>query len=1078
MKHQRLLTWLLSLLIGVSAMSAQTYTMKGTVEDASGEPLIGASVLVKGTQSGLMTDIDGNFAIEVSNGQTLVFTYVGYNPQEIAVTGQNNIKVVMTENSNVLEDVVVIGYGTARKKDLTGSVVQIHPDKIADQNPGSVQDLLRGTPGLQIGYDSSAKGQGSSIRLRGQNSLGTEASPMIVLDGMPFYGELSEIQPDDIAQIDVLKDASSAAIYGARAAAGVIIITTKKGKEGKPTITVSANLAVSNKAKYHDYMDLDEYMQYRQDYYKTINTYALGENGLYGYYNKMVNGQLSRPVGYYDDPSNLSGSALESWMYSTGSQGFGAADGESARALWGRRLEFNNSPLAYENFIAGRTYDWNDATFRTGFKQDYSGSISGATENVNYYFSLGYMDNKGSVRGSEYSAMRASMKLNAKITSWLEVGANANFQDRTDGDIPVQLRSEYWYSNMLRLSPYAVPFDEEGNAIQDPMSGTLNQSENNYYYYSQYRDLDKGYTTLNSIFNLKATLPFGFTYTFNIAPRLQWFHDRYWMSADFGGASAASTGVNRENKKTYDWNLNNTLMWDRTFNDIHRFTVTLVQEAEEHKSWKDRIEARNISPNDILGFHFTDGGNKSQSNFSTYDDHSSAASYLGRFFYSFDNRYLLTASFRRDGFSGFGVNNKWGNFGSVGLGWNFADEKFMESTRSWLDNAKLRVSWGTNGNRDFGDIYKTLANLKIGGTMVYYNNGNSTLVKSLYMDRMAAPNLRWERTEAWNVGLDFGIFNSRLTGNIDWYHKATKDMIMNQQLPEFSGFKEIAANLGQVNNDGFELSLSSINIDNRDFQWNTTFGISYNKSKIVHIDGKLDEDGNEQDYPGNGWFIGKPIGEMWDYQADGVWQNTPEDIAEAAKYGQVPGDPKILNLYTEDDAVDKNGNVTPVYNDKDKVFMGTNIPPIYWTLRNEFVLWKDLTFSFAFYGYAGHKNRHGWWMNNDNGGSMVTNAFNVPSKPYWTPDNPSNEVCRLMSQGPSSLRGGVNTYYNASFARLDNITIGYTIPQKWSRKAQIERIRVTAACKNVCTIGGYKYADPETYGLSNREFNFGVTFTL
>ncbi len=1083
MKKLKQLLWLFCFIIGTASLSAQQqYTLKGEVLDQIGEPLTGVSVIVKGPTLGVTTDIDGNFAIKVKNGDLVQFSYIGCKPQEVKVTGQNDIKITMEDDSEVLDEVVVIGYGSMRKKDLTGSVVQINPDKIADQNPGSVQDVLRGVPGLQIGYDASAKGAGASIRLRGQNSLGTNASPMIVLDGMAFYGELSEINPDDIAQIDVLKDASSTAIYGAQAAAGVIIITTKKGKDGKPTITLNANLGVSSKSAYVDfYRDAATYDRFREDWYKANYSYGQGADGLYGYYNAVdKNGNALYPQGYFDSPRNMTDAQRQAWASNIGVQGVGLADGEEYLSLYARRLGMSNSYNVMQNYLDGKTVDWYDATFRTGIKQDYNASISGATERVNYYMSVGYLNNEGAVQGNEYKAFRANLKLNTKVTKWLEFGVNANFQDRTDGDIQVDLNPQYWYNNMLRNSLYASMYDADGNYEQYPMGGRVTKGGYNYYFDRQYYDLDKGYTTLNTIFNVKVTLPFGFTYQFNIAPRYQWFHDRYWMKASLPDASASSRGVNRETEKRFEWNLNNTITWDRTFNDVHRFTVTLVQEAEEHKFWKDRLEARNITPTDALGSHYTEGANKEQSKFYSTDTHYTAASYLGRLFYSYDNKYMITGSFRRDGYSGFGRNNIWGNFGAVGLGWNFSDEKFMESTRSWLENAKLRLSWGSNGNREFGDVYKTLANLKVDNKMVYYgNDGQPVIVNGLRMDRLGAPDLQWERTESWNVGLDFSVLNRRLSGSIDWYIKNTKDMIMSQRLPEFSGFTSIAANLGEVQNSGFEITLNSINIDTKNFQWTTSAGFSLNKSKIKHLYYTYDEDGNELSDTSNGWYINKPINEIWDYETDGVWRNTPEDIAAAKLVGQKPGDPKVINHYTEDDKILADGTRVPVYNDKDKVYLGTKTPPIYWTLRNDFTLFQDFSIGVSLYSYMGHKSSEGYWLNQYNGGSVMTNANNVQQHNYWTPDGKhTNDYCRLEAQGPEGLSGGVNKIYNRNFVRLDNITLGYTLPRKLTSRWQIERVHVTAGCNNVCTISGWKYGDPETGGLANRTFNFGLTLTL
>lgn len=1079
---------------------AQQKSVTGKVIDATTrEPLIGVSIVVKGSNVGTITDIDGNYKINApSSNSTLSFSYLGYTNKDVQVNNQNVIDVLLAEDSKKLDEVVVVGYGTMRKKDLTGSVVQINPSKLADQNPTTVQDLLRGTPGLQIGYDASAKGGDASILLRGQNSLGTNASPLIVLDGMAFYGELSEINPDDIGQIDVLKDASSAAIYGAKAAAGVIIITTKKGKEGKPVINVSANLGISNKSAYRDYFNASDYMRYREDWYMMNYTYGQGSDGLYGYYNAVdsKSGLLAYPQGYFNNPNNLNESGQSAWASATGQSGFGPSQGESYLSLYARRLELNNAQLVMNNFLAGNTYDWNDATFRTGINQDYNASISGATDRVNYYLSFGYMDNEGAVQGNDYHAFRSNLKINTKITNWLEMGANVNFQDRSDGDVQVSLNNNYWDSNMLRNSPYASMYTADGGYQQYPMTGQPTNGGYNYYFDRQYYDLEKGYTVLNTIFNAKVTMPLGFSYQFNIAPRYQWYHDRYFMSAELPNSSASSRGVNRENSQNFDWNLNNTFAWDHTISDVHRFTVTLVQEAEEHRTWKDRIEARNLSPTDALGLHYTNSGNKEQSSFSTYDSHYTAASYLGRLFYSYNDRYMFTGTFRRDGYSGFGANNPWGNFGSVGLGWTISNEKFMEGNRDWLDLLKLRLSWGTNGNRDFGydddgnmNVYKTLANLSLGSPMVYYNNGTSTVVNSLYMDRLAAPNLEWEKTNAYNVGIDFAVFGNRLSGSFEYYFKKTTDMIMMQRLPSFTGFKEITANLGEVQNKGFEISLSSVNVKMKDFTWGTTAGFSLNRNRINHIYYDYDENGKEKDDTSNGWYIGKPIGEIWDYKTDGIWQNTPEDIAAAALVGQKPGDIKVLNLYTDDDKILDDGTRVPVYNDKDKTYQGTTTPPIYWNLRNDFTFWKDFTFSFSIYSYMGHKSSEGYWLNQDNGGSVVTNACNVPQKEYWTPDNPTNDYARLNAVGPNTgLAGGVNKVYNRSFARLDNITIGYTIPRKWTSKFQLDKVRVTASCNNVCTFSNWDYGDPEAGesrtgktrngNLATRTFNFGLNITL
>ena len=1054
----------------------QSGVVKGQVVDKSGEPIIGATIKVKNIENvGTVTDFDGNFELKsVPTSGTLVVSYIGYTTKEMAYRNGQTLKVTIEEDSETLQEVVVVGYGTMRKKDLTGSVVQIDPSKLADQNPGSVQDLLRGTPGLQIGFDSSAKGSGASIQLRGQNSLytdGSHNSPLIILDGMQFAGELSEINPDDIEQIDVLKDASSAAIYGAKAASGVIIITTKKGKEGKPVINVSVNLAANTKAAYRDVFGPDAYMKYREDWFKA-QTYGYREDGTWGYYGK----DSGIPAGYYDNVNNIGqyGITQDQWA-SNGPKTLQA--GESMLSLYARRMGFDaDAALVMENFLAGKTYNWEDATFRTGFNQDYNASISGATEKVNYYLGFGYLKNQGAIQGDDYKAYRANMKINAKITDWLEMGANVNFQDRSDTSQPVPLGSNYWDDNQLRESPYASRYTADGSEQQYPRTGNPTNGGYNYHFQQQYIGLQKGYTVLNTIFNAKVTLPYGFTYQFNIAPRLQWFYDRYHMSAELPNSDPATRGVNRNSSKTYNWNLNNTLTWDRTFNDLHHFTVTLVQEAEENKYWSDNISARNITPTDVLGFHYISGANKEQSSFETNDTHYTAAAYLGRLFYGFMDRYMLTATVRRDGYSAFGQNNPWANFWSLGASWVLSEEKFAQDWK-WLNMAKLRVSYGTNGNRSLKDTYLALSNLANGGLYAYYKYGSTSqeVLNALQVSRLGNPNLEWEKTSSWNFGLDFSVLDRRLSGSIDVYHKRTHDMIMAQRLPNFTGFSSITTNLGEVTNTGFEITLRSVNIDQENFKWNTSVGFSYNKNKIKHLYYEYDENGKELDDTSNGWFIGKPIGEIWYWETDGIWQ--ADEAKQAALVNQKPGDPKVVNVCTDDDKILEDGTRVPVYNDKDRTYQGTTQPPIYWNMRNDFEFFKDFTFSFSMYSYMGHKSRAGYWLNGDNSGSMFTQTCNTFEKEYWTPENPTNEYGRLNAVGPSGVTG-IEKVYNRSFVRLDNITLGYTLPRNLTNKWGIQRVHVTAGINNVFTIDSWEYGDPETGGFANRQFQFGLNVTL
>lgn len=1052
------------------AAHSQNVTMKGSVTDVNNEPLLGVNIMVKGTTTGTITDIDGNFSINGPQGSTLVISYIGMVTQEIVYKGEP-LKVVLKDDAQALDEVVVVGYGTMRKKDLTGSVVQVRPDNIANENPKTVQDILRGTPGLAVGYNADAKG-GGSMSIRGQRSVytgGGHNDPLLILDGMIFYGELSEINPDDIGQIDILKDASAAAVYGAKAANGVIIITTKKGKQGKPVVNFSANIGLTQRSAYRERFSPSAYLQHYVDW-KERTTYGVNENGDWDVYAKDF------PTDYYRNPANLTGVDLETWRSYTKNE-----SGESDISIWAKRLGFGGNVL--ENIINGKTVDWEDKAFRIGFNQDYNASVSGATEKTDYYFSVGYLRNEGALIDDSYRAIRANMKLNAKVTDWFEIGANVNFQDRSDGNIGMD--QDYF----LRNSPYADYADENGNPVQYPQDTYWAQRGYNYDFEKQYLELEKGYTVLNTILNAKVKLPFNITYQFNASPRYQFFYDRYFMSAELPGSNPNNRGANREQSKRFDWSLNNTITWDQTFLDKHHFIVTLAQEAEERRFWMDRIEARGILPSDALGFHNTQNGSKESSSYKSSDSHETADGMLARLFYSYDDRYMLTTSIRRDGYSAFGSSNPYAWFPSVAVAWTFSNEKFFQPISHIMSTGKLRVSYGSNGNRSLEDPYTALANLYEGGGayMGYINSsGELELMRYLMASRMANPTLQWEKTHSWNFALDFGFFNDRLTGTLDVYKMSTKDMIMGQPLQNFTGFSSITTNLGQVDNTGFELSLNSVNIDQKNFKWNTTLNFSYNKNRIKHLFGDmeniLDANGNvigqkEADYKAGGWYIGKPISEIFNYKVIGIWQK--DEWEDAAKYGQVPGDPKVWNNPANDE-YNEDGSVKKiVYDDDDKQFLGETTPPINWSLRNEFVLWKDLTVSVNIYSRMGHKSLSTNYLNfDDDGGRMTYAAANKEAKEYWTINNPTNKYGRIEAQGPDGAKKP-GMLYNRSFIRLENISVGYTLPRTWTQKWGIERVKVSGTVRNVATWAkDWEYGDPETGGLGTRLYSLGLNLTF
>lgn len=1030
--------------LNINAKAQDPVTVTGVIIDGEGIPIIGASVIEKGTTNGTISDIDGRFSINASGPEAvLTFSYIGYITQDHKIGNRRNFNITLQENVQELEAVVVVGYGTMRKKDLTGSIAQVRPDKLASESPTTIQDVLRsGVPGLNIGVETSAKG-GGDMQIRGQRSLNAKNDPLIVVDNMVFFGELSEINPQDIEQIDVLKDASSAAIYGAKSANGVVIITTKRGKTEKPVIRFDASLGVVTMGAHRKVYDADGYLNFRSDWFDSSSKF---ENPW----------KYARPTA-----ENLSkyGLSIDEWR--------GDQQGTDEEIWLDRLALFDQEKYNYFN---GRTYDWYDASFQTGLRQDYNASVSGMTGKANYYLSFGYLNSKGIVKGDEYETFRSNIKVDATVNDFLTIGANINFQNRTDGNLAVD-----WKKQITANSPYALPYDEEGNLVLKPM-GTNSLNEGwNYEYERQFKSLDKGYTIFNTILTAKVKLPFNIRYTFSFAPRFQWFHDRYHESSQHPQWKEKDNGaVNREQTKKYDWLLNNVINWEQTFAGKHNVNITLSQEAEEHLSWKDRIEARDFTPTDVLGYHYIQPADKLKSKFESNDMHSTGDALLARGFYSYDNRYMTTLSVRRDGFSAFGASNPRATFTSVALAWSFANESFFKWDK--VSYGKLRLSWGSNGNRGLEDVYTALSNLTTGsGSYGYIGAGNSLKeISQLYVERMANLNLRWEKTTSWNLGLDFGFLDQRINGSLEFYHMPTTDLIMDQTLPDITGFKKVTTNLGEVVNKGFELTINSTNIRNKDFEWNSTFNFSLNRNKIKHLyythTDVLDANGNvigskEVDDPGAGWFIGKDINEIWHYKLLGIWQKGEEE--EAAKYGQIPGDPKVKDSYDIENHR---------YSDEDKEFLGTKTPKFRWSLRNDFTFLKNFTASINIYSQWGHKATFTDYINND----YTFERENVYVREYWTPDNPTNKFARL---GATQKASGAPKIVDRSFIRLESISLSYDVPKNFLSRFDIAGLKFYANVRNVAvwTKEWYDW-DPEVNrdspGPLPRTFNFGVNLTF
>jgi len=956
----------------------QAKTVTGTVTDVSGEPIIGANIRIKGTTTGTITDIDGNFSIEAEPQSVIEVSYIGYLTQETVINNQKSIRFLLKEDTKTLDEVVVIGYGVQKKADLTGSVANINTEKLNTQSNANIGQALQGKiAGVDIVSQGGALGSGTRIMVRGIGTL-NNASPLYIVDGM-YMNSIDHINPNDIASIDVLKDASSAAIYGSRAANGVIIVTTKEGSntEGKPIIDLSVNLGISTASKFLDMLDAKGWAEVT-----TIARQAIGKPA------------LDMATDLANKPDN----------------------------------------------------DWQDIMFRPALMQNYNLSVKGGGKYSTYYTGLGYFNQDGIVKGTNYQRYNIQSKNDYK-RGIFSAGTNLIISFSHDKPLHQELRGGM-IGTILQSVPTLEKYDD---TREGGYGGTYGDVVNIPHPLAIIDDniMDRYNENVKIFANLYAQIELfkGLKYKLNLTPDFSFErYKNYLNKYDFGLATNSITQLTERQRRRRNILVENLLTFDRTFGE-HKISALAGYTYQDSRFRHIQAYGEGLPQ----GLEEIDAATTNRSNEGN-SWRSVLTSILGRVFYSYQNKYLFTATIRRDGSSKFGKNNRYGYFPSFSLGWNVAEEKFMENVH-WLDQLKLRGGYGVLGNQEI-DNYQYSSTITTG---INYPDGNGGLLQGAFPKNFANPDIKWEETAMTNVGIDFMAFNNRLSLTADYYVKNTKDILLTVPIPISSGgANDPIRNAGKIRNNGFEFNLGWMDQPNPDISYGINLIGSFNKNKVIAMgseSGSIKGGSTNQNITTSETKAGYPIGGYWLISTAGYF-NSQEEVDAYAKDGKKiqpaaePGDIKFVDA-----------NNDGVINDDDRVFQGSPFPDFTFALNGN-MRYKNFDLSIGLQGVLGNKIYNATRQTLED----VTKGSNFLASclDYWTPENKNASHPRLTWDDPNrNTRAESDRYLeNGSYLRLRSVQLGYTFPQTWFKGA-IQHARVYINAENLFTITSYSGYSPD-----------------
>ncbi len=1006
-------------------MLAQNRVVKGVVKDALGDPVIGANVAEVGTTNGTITDLDGNFSLEVSPRGSISVSFIGYETQTISVAGKSIINVTLKEDTETLDEVVVVGYGTQKKRDLTGAITSVKSEALVATAPTNIQEALRGkAAGVMVA--GGGLNETPMIRIRGNRSISASNDPLFVIDGVPANGGMEVINPSDVASIEILKDASATAIYGARGANGVILVTTKKGETGKVNVEYNGYISIGKIDNYHKVRSGAEYLEYLRE---ADRNYIYDGEG-----------------GYTIDPNCNYPSMTPVWDYDQQMEYIGARDQsgyvlESVRRAWADGT-YDPSKL--------RTFDWQGAGYRDrSISHTHNISIRGGTQDTKVFISGSFMDNQGITPRSYRKRYTLRMNLDQKLGKYITMGATTNFA--------------YWeYFNGTGVgsnwnpmgTPYYTPggsgdYGVGGDVTQDgdPALGLVPHPVGEGMLWNPFYDFTgvQGKTKRN---RLDATLYAQLQLDNGLSYRVNFGTDYYSGQAQSFNASASTSQGFGEAKASQDltfdrgWTLENILGYAKTFGE-HSLNITAVQSVQKFTS--EPVSASGLGLPLESQLYYSLGTATTQGTTSGFTQWT-MMSWMGRVIYGFrDNRYMLTASLRYDGSSRLAEGHKWVAFPSVALAWRISDESFIQDNVDFISNLKLRFGYGKTGNSAVSP-YETIG--KIGSSR--YTWGNVGVI-GYAPSSLSNNSLTWETTGQYNVGLDFGLFKGRISGTIEWYRQNTYDLLMPRALPEVSGFGSIVQNVGETQNTGVEVTLETVNFQTKDFSWTTSLQFATNKEKIVRLASGLKED------IANMWFVGHPVDTYYDVvNTKYVWGYSKEDMQEMAKFNAnghtyQPGDLRF---------VDQNGDYK--IDEDDRVIRGQKMPK--WTagMGNTF-RYKNFDLYVFMYGMFGHTIYADPGVGHD--GRMNTRYVD-----YWTPENTQSSFRKPSKGAPDQPFREAYWYHKGDFLRISDITFGYTLPASLTRHVGLQRARFYVQLQNPFTITGYPNNDPEGSVNAGRDY--------